>query len=714
MASSGIYDEDYEVSDHESMSSPSDGYFSQREHPQGTFVEESSVQAESEAKAREAAETQANASRAAPPSQRSPTASARCPVWADESTPLLDAGPPPPDYTAATADRRNSQRQSRPATPPTQSQAARPASYGSIDRTSDSESPHGREGHQWPLGNSGNPFATGTFPFGPNGSPFGRNFPFGPSGSPFDYDVSSANPSSSAPAPGHRQSMRDTAAEASSTDGESSDEEAGLTARRRRRHKKAKWQRAGGCCKPASLLNVLFAVLAVGLILLIARFVREASKNNIGGPSDNGNHRKQPSHNGDGDHDLPDHTGHSNHTTPTHPKNSNCDFSYYSKSISFDFDHPENFAFTETLDAGKYMPGGVSGTIGIFRGLSDQDVPVRVRISLASTESWRVTDVGYELGEESLSLHFPRDVEAPVEYAGKVCMDVSVGIYMRDDVELGDWRISTANLDVGAKKNFFDGRANLETSGLWLANTTVVEADGGSVNMDYWSSRETYVKTSSGSIHGTYSLRDVLSVQSSSGSININVEPQKADPTRPAPAEFTASSSSGNVQVDFLDDDVPARDYRTKVQCHSSSISGFYLHGSATTFQTNSGTVNVDVLPYAVSESSTLHTDSGSGTLSLNILSPYDGRGTAIKSLHSSHIATSGTLSLVYPQEWEGKIDGRTTSGSLNVVGRDVKKYLDGDLGPSGKRFVGRKGYGKSMLEVRSTSGSVKLKAGDE
>lgn len=139
MANSGIYEEDY-ASDHDSLyadaDSPADGYFTQRPFPASQFVENSSITAEADAKAREAAESRASSSEAQPQpsSQRtSPTFATRSPVWAqpDEQTPLLDAGPAPPDYAAATAHRRGESSSSSP----TSTEPSRPQSYGSISES---------------------------------------------------------------------------------------------------------------------------------------------------------------------------------------------------------------------------------------------------------------------------------------------------------------------------------------------------------------------------------------------------------------------------------------------------------------------------------------------------------------------------------------------------------------------------------------------------
>ncbi|TKA24413.1 hypothetical protein B0A50_06733 [Salinomyces thailandicus] len=716
MAASGIYDEDYEISDHESdladhgsnyadhesafAESPADGYFSQREHPQETFVEQpSTTHAESEAKAREATQGSQGSTAlfhgivqamlpASPPS-RSPISASRSPVWADESTPLFDAGPAPPDYATATASTRGSEQ-----TPSGRSSGERvsagesqfrAASYGSMGSGGPPpvSAAGGQEQHeqmQWPFGNRGNPFASGDFPFGARGNPFTANgFPFDPNGNP---NI----------APGHQQSMRDTPRRDGSPHSETSDEESGLLRRRRRRRgKRTKplWRRLGSLCRPAILLNLILAALIVGLVLLIAHLTRDTS--NIAPGDSNDPFR-------------------SNATVPRHPTNRKCAFNFFTESISFGFDEIENFTFNELMQPSSNMPGGITGNIWILPAPPEQEASVRVWISFATTDPWHVTDASYAFEKDSLTLHFPGLREPPKSYGRNACMDVGIGIYVKDGVDVDRWAISSANLNVVAEAGLFGseevGRRSLR------ADTTTITTVKGNVNMAYWTSRQTIIKLTSGSLHGIYALRDLLSVSTRSGAIGIQVDPQEADPVRPAPAEFSATSSSGSIHVGFPINDFLDRNYTTHVDTHSSSISGTYLLGESTSLRTHSGSIQADILPFsAAANHSVLQTDNASGPTELTILPPYIDPGSPITHMESQHNSNSGSMALVYPQEWEGTIEGRTTSGNIALKGRDVQKYTFGDYFEH--RVVATKGRGSSRLGFSSKSGSVTLRVGD-
>lgn len=263
-------------SDHDSLysneDSPADGYFTQRPFPESEYVENSSVTAEAEAKAREAAESRASSSQAQPSSQTtSPTSATRSPVWgdADEHTPLLDAGPAPPDYAAATAHRRAGSESSDESVNQAQSPVR---SYGSIGGSESNEARTQRQDddRQWPFGNRGNPFQSPDFPFGPAGNPVNQpGFPFGQN-SPFAHPPNSANHA------GNRffstrgmQSMADRPPEYAHDDDES--EDAGLWRQYRNRRERRSWRRWSGRFAPKSVLGWCAALTILGLLIFASQ-----------------------------------------------------------------------------------------------------------------------------------------------------------------------------------------------------------------------------------------------------------------------------------------------------------------------------------------------------------------------------------------------------------------------------------------------------------
>ncbi|TKA72976.1 hypothetical protein B0A55_05297 [Friedmanniomyces simplex] len=707
MSGSGIYEDEFEGSDRDLLyaDSPSDGYFTQRDFPTETFVEQSSVQAESEAKAREAAESQSASSAATPPSRTSPGSSIRSPVWVDEGTQLLDAGPAPPDYAAATAGRireTTSESHGQGAETTAGEPSFPPTNYGTIDR--------GRPGgdmlnqsveREWPLGQRNNPFGP-NFPFGPSGSPFGPSgSPFGPSGSPFGASGSPFGPSGGPfGAAGQPQSMRD------SREGDREEEHSLFGRRQQTRRWK---QRAGGWCKPVRLINVLLGFAVIGLVVLLATITRGASRIDTPAPRE-----------GDDGSITPNTT--EPQLGPEHPRNELCPFKWFSEATPFGFKHTDNFSLTEAMEPELYMKGGVSGSIWISAAPPEQEDDVVVVVSYASTEMWSVSNMDYVYAPGVFELRFPKTEKPRSTPVPNPCMDVAIGLYLKAHVTLDALNITAKNLDIQTGQGPSDFADYFAVSKTWAISTASFESHHGSVKMAYWSTRETRIETDSGHISGTYGLEDLLYLRTHSGQIEINIAPQPADKTHPAPAVFDAQSHSGGIHVGVTSySDIVERDYRTSIETYSSSIQGTYIFSSAASFTTKSGSIEIDLLPYLDDDmlrrnpsiSSTLRTDSGSGHTELSLQPPVKHTAAIIKHLYSSHYSASGSLDLVYPQAWEGTIEGMTRSGGIELRGKDIKVYYEGDTGAGGRRVVARKGHGESKLGFQSQSGSVKVRVGD-
>ncbi|KAI7550466.1 hypothetical protein KC331_g3158 [Hortaea werneckii] len=720
MQGHNAFDEDYDISDgehslidnEESLAdvesnyteAPSDGYFTHREHPGETFVERSPAHTESEAKTREARYDPPDLFNSCSQVDSLPTSN-RPPVWADESTPILDAGPAPPDYAAATANRLERSSRQRQAMQRVTDQATAPRSYGSLE-SNGSDQPQHQTSEQnelhWPLGNRGNPFDHSQWRFGRNGNPFANSTSaFGANGGLFASQ-------------GPRQSMQDRRQRSGSANSSLSDRtvEEGLLRPRQERPEQVRnsRRRACGCCRPAALLNLVFITMIVGLVVLIVRLVHDASSSGV--PADKGQHGSPPEKSRDGNWNPggPDDPFRSNTTMPGHPTSGACTFNYYSDSISFEFAELDNFSLLELLEPSFSDLGSITGNVWVMPAPPEQEVDVKVWVSFATTAPWRVTDASYGYSKSGLELRFPDLEETPRRYAGAPCMDVGMIVYVKDGVQIDEWHISTANLNVVVDEGLFGNDTLGRRS--FKPNMTGIIAIKGNVDVAYWSSRRTIIDVPSGSVHGTYALRDLLSVHTHSGSISITVDPQEADEKHPAPAEFEAISHSGGVQVGFLDYSLPDREYKTRIESHSGSISGSYVHGSKTAMHTDSGAIDVEIKPYCETGPSGIYTDSGSGSSRLVVGSPYCDLDSKISNLHSQHRAKSGSMELTYPQQWEGIVEGWSYSGSISLKGRDLEPYSRQVISPIGKHVIARKGHGDSQLSFRTTSGSAKVNIG--
>lgn len=350
--------------------------------------------------------------------------------------------------------------------------------------------------------------------------------------------------------------------------------------------------------------------------------------------------------------------------------------------------------------------------------LEGQTAAIVVGVGIATTAPWYVSQINVKQEVESLYMKAPTLLKKNGRSRDKPCMGVFVTIFVRPDVRLHNFEIATENLNLLVEPGLFENTSQDAESGpVYISNTTDFTVVNGDVSVAYWSSRETRIDVISGSVKGTYDLYDLLSVRTRSGSVNIGVRPQAVDKTAPAPADFTASSNSGSIDVQFpttaFDGKIPERDYRTRVETGSGSISGSYIHGSTSSFRTNSGSIRLKALPYSADTwVSTMKTQTGSGHTQVEVLPSFTQPGIPIRRMRSVHTALSAGVYVTYPQQWEGTIEGETKSGSMSVRGRDVvptKSYT----GPAGKHIVARKGSGDGRLALSTKSGSMDALIGD-
>ncbi|KXL41550.1 hypothetical protein M433DRAFT_159300 [Acidomyces richmondensis BFW] len=707
-----IIDADIDVdSEVESMfaDSPSDGYFTSRNHPQETFVENSTVLAESDAKAREAAENQASQN----PAARLPSPTSSGPnIWPVESTPLLDDPNPPPDYAAAISHGRHATSNISPAGTSNGGGSSILSSprYGSTVTMANhqrSSSSQGHLGRPWLPGDSSSPFV-------PN-SP--HNFSV-PTQAFFNFASGGTSDLSRPP-----QVMADSGPR-DANDG-SSDEEVGLLhgfrSERRGRHGH-KWKKTGrhmrNCCRPLSLLNILLACV---IISIIVNLLKEKKQSNNGGGDNNPNfgdrQPETPRTGGDVDQDDSD-SDSRNRTWPPHPGNARCPYTHYTEAHTFGFWPNDTFSLIEDIN---FHHTDVTGNMWLLPAPVEQQEPVQISINYATIENFPRSRMHYEHSDNHFTVKMADSNTAP-----KSCMDVAIIMYVRNTLKLNHLAISTSHLNVEAGKGIFSA----QDTGFHVSVANIATGSG-HVKADYWSSRKTCIQTTSGSIRGVFAQLDLLNIQSRSGSVNIDVLPKDMSEKSPAPAAFSVITTSGSIQARYpLKGNLPERDYRTHIESHSGSLSGDYIHGSLTTFDSNSGSIKVNVLPfYAEHRSgSVLRTNGYSGQQKIVVLPPYSDKvftgeydvptrrstSDVLNKLKSSHTSTSGFLDLSYPQVWEGVIEGETTSGSITVRGNDVRKWGEYDIGMGRHRLLARKGLGTSTLDFLSTSGSVLIKFGED
>jgi hypothetical protein len=240
------------------------------------------------------------------------------------------------------------------------------------------------------------------------------------------------------------------------------------------------------------------------------------------------------------------------------------------------------------------------------------------------------------------------------------------------------------------------------------------------------SSRRVVLHSESKPISGLYPLYDLLSISTQSGSISVSVTPHSAsekDPYQPAALKLRSKSGSVNMGLSeaFAEHanaallfDAPARKYVTTVSTQSGSVSGTFPLGTHTTFDSQSGSlsgIELVVMPTNTTEPRLLRTASRDGMTSVRIVNDnfWPGKKEAWwYGMVSKHETQSGSISVEYPDSWEGTIEAESRSGSVSVRGRGVEVIRK----ENGKVIARKGGNDGGKIFVESRSGSIDLKFG--
>lgn len=268
--------------------------------------------------------------------------------------------------------------------------------------------------------------------------------------------------------------------------------------------------------------------------------------------------------------------------------------------------------------------------------------------------------------------------------------NAQVILHFRQGLSINDLRINT-----------HAGRIQVY-SDLEVTGSTHVDTKSGRIDADsFFNTRRTFINSGSSSLQGHFKLYDLLSISSTSGVIDVTVDPQEADPKSPKPAELVVESQSGRIHLN-TPMSPPARDYITTLESRDGQVHGTIIHGSKTAVKTQSGQINLDILPYGDKQSD-MSISSASGRQNINVRSHSRQN---IGHMRSTHTSQSGAMQLRYPPEWKGMIEGSTSSGSIDVSGSGVEMI---EKRPHFIRAEKESDHGKSQLVFRGQSGSVSL-----
>ncbi|GAB7345108.1 hypothetical protein MBLNU457_3506t1 [Dothideomycetes sp. NU457] len=402
-------------------------------------------------------------------------------------------------------------------------------------------------------------------------------------------------------------------------------------------------------------------------------------------------------------------------THPGHPQDgidaSSCIDATWMETYAYAF---ENVSGIRVIDESESWTSA-GGQFRVEPAPSDQGPDVVVTVSHRISRPWKIVEPNVRLSGIELRVDRP-DIITPGSFSGdphstRACYETYIIVKMKERLNLTNLELSTNMLDVNLSSFLRD---------VDVQNSTCVTTLAGDIYAAGLSGRRTYLHSHSGSITGSYALLDLLHVRSTSGSVVINVDPQKASLTDPAPAELDIGTTSGAVRVQMpTSGRVPARDYISKVHSTSGSIHGSLIFSSLMYTESNSGSLGVALLPYLTKGVTHQIKTVTTGSTDVRVLEPYyetslfAGNDTIEQTtseynthIGSVHHTTSGSIKLVYPDSWNGRLSASSTSGSIHIGGRGMHQ-IEGSDSWYNNHQVWERGKGDGSIDIVSTSGSI-------
>jgi hypothetical protein len=338
-----------------------------------------------------------------------------------------------------------------------------------------------------------------------------------------------------------------------------------------------------------------------------------------------------------------------------------------------------------------------NGTIVLRPGPDTQKADVEVAVSVNATDSWITDRVQVEQTHQNIILSLP-------QYGPTIdlCLEFSMDITFKPGLKL-----ETLKLEGSVASIVIDN-----ATGLSVSNHTKVATQVGNIwSTGFPDSVDSYISPTHGSIHGNYSLGRFLGMHTQTGNVIAQIAPNTTTSIEHEDAYLGISSRSGMLDINYPYEGfghLAERSYFTAISVGTGVIRGRYLLGAETNLWSATGSIDVDVLPYLVTDTSALNSRSTTGSQDVRVLIPQRSGITKIGNLKSKHHTTTGRLALQYPKEWAGSLYGETTTGRISIDG-DFDDFEKGSKGFLGKWIKARRGDGESDLSFETTTGSASL-----
>lgn len=385
-----------------------------------------------------------------------------------------------------------------------------------------------------------------------------------------------------------------------------------------------------------------------------------------------------------------------------------CQASTHNTNLSMDFTDPKKFSFTqmsqELLGHSDQISNLVRTTGSIEIRNTDKSSGSYVHVDLDIRGSDRRLTSSEALGiaktDSSLVVKTPKELPSAVTTDGASdapCLYVSAIITLSSGARLENLGIKSETIPV------------VFHPGLDYAESRVVDTK---MHFDSTStySRETIIDVGSTSVTGSYPLYDLLSIHTSSGSINVDIVPKNASRQNVKPAVLRLSSYSGSIRASTSTLSVPDRDYQTSISTSSGSIDARILHGLRTSLRSLNGRITADLYPYGHNDSKTdVEVHDTSGRMDITVHSSLSHPTAPLRKLYGYYRGVSGSLTLFYPAQWQGTVEGTILSGSVDLDWQGLKVVQDGRQGHVSRVIKAVRGEGEGKLEFHETSGRLQL-----
>ncbi|KAI0914634.1 hypothetical protein F4823DRAFT_292134 [Ustulina deusta] len=440
---------------------------------------------------------------------------------------------------------------------------------------------------------------------------------------------------------------------------------------------------------------------------------------------------------------------------------------YDDQILSLDFQRSQNLTFRETEHQHPGSSVRVGGQVNVRR-LTEGGGDPRMVLEIVTNEPNLLLYTSLDAGVQEIKISVPEKYESSVP-GQRPCVEIKGTVWVPEGAEIGILSLRAIHLDIplfdDLSLHVADYTELSSVVGDIKAGASEPTADPLASNPDYtfvpakdsWAfdSRIIEVHTTSGDIDGNWPLYDMLGLHTTSGSIKVSITPEEELEHHPKSAVLSLSTISGLISVTEPVHElnrIPQRDYLVDVNTASGSVHGALAFSAGITVHSTASNLVLDLLPVINIDKITpenpaqLETITTSGGIAIRVLEPkfYDDNGKTLEAgtataasvesnvktnndiltdtasraldcLAAKHTSTSGSISLHYPQSWEGILSAGTTSGRLVVKGKDLK-IIKSSGGWPGSKLEARKGAAgkKSTIEFHALLGSLDALIGDE